>query len=142
VILQNLLDGGDYEWALFPGYLTADNVRIDDMLKVRIRDKFVVVDKAKWKIFDQFEIFLDSMTVKLTRKFYRKIQKFMLFTQEKKKLEKSRQMEDEKKIEALIKSKHRGRRDYNNSEEVKTLHNYAMSEDIYSDGNNSVTSDN
>jgi hypothetical protein len=72
------------------------------MVKIRIRDKFVFIKDAPWKVFDQFEIFFNSMSVNLTRKFYTKIQMFMLFSQEKKKIDELQSMKDERKIDMLM----------------------------------------
>lgn len=103
VIIQNHMEKkDDYKWVLFPGYSENNPRPLDHMLRVRIRDKFLIVHKAPWKIFDQFEIFLNSMTVKLTRDFYRKIQQFMLFKEEQKKLDEMKTMKDEKKINMLM----------------------------------------
>ena len=77
------------------------------MVKVRIKDKFVIVENAIWKVFDQFEIFLNSMSVTLTRKFYSKIQKFILFKQEKKKKNDLEAMTEENKIQMLMPSKNK-----------------------------------
>lgn len=105
VMIQNHLDHPDYLWALFPGYSQQNPRTLDHMLKFRIRDKFVIVKKAPWKVFDQFEIFLDSMTVKLTKKFYSKFQRFMLFKEEQKKIDALQSMQDEKKIDLLMPSR-------------------------------------
>jgi hypothetical protein len=111
----------DYKWVLFPGYSENNPRPLDHMLRVRIRDKFLIVHKAPWKIFDQFEIFLNSMTVKLTRGFYRKIQQFLLFKEEQKKLDEMKTMKDEKKINMLMPNNVSGL-DYTKEEieEIKT----------------------
>jgi hypothetical protein len=72
------------------------------MVKIRIKDRFVKIEEAPWKVFDQFEVFLNSMSVTLTKKFYLKIQQFMLFKQEQKKIDELQSMEEEKKIDMLM----------------------------------------
>lgn len=121
VIIQNHLDHPDYKWALFPGYSEIDPRPLDHMLKVRIRDKLVKVRDASWKVFDQFEIFLNPMTVKFTKKFYTKIQKYMLFKEEQKKIDAQQSMEDDKKIDMLMPYRDHTMMDYSPDEleEVK-----------------------
>ena len=102
IIIQNHFDHQNYKWVLFPGFSELNPKPIDFMVKIRIRDKFVFVKNAPWKVFDQFEIFLNSMTVKLTKKFYEKIHKFMLFKEEQKKRDELQSMQDEKKISILM----------------------------------------
>ena len=105
IIIQNYFDHSDYKWVLFPGFSELNPKPIDYMVKIRIRDKFIFVKDAPWKVFDQFEIFLNSMTVKLTKKFYEKINKFMLFKEEQKKRDELQSMQDEKKISILMPSR-------------------------------------
>ena len=90
------------------------------MVKIRIKDKFVIVENAIWKVFDQFEVFLNSMSVTLTRKFYSKIQKFILFKQEKKK-NNLEAMSEENKIQMLMPSKNR-LGDEEGNEELSHIH--------------------
>ncbi|CAI2377773.1 unnamed protein product [Moneuplotes crassus] len=121
LLIQNEMDEktDEYRWVLFPGLVESRRENIIHMLKIRIRDKLVVVKKAQWKVFDQFEIFLDTMTVKLTRNFYRKIQKFLLYKEEKKKRAENHSMQDDKKINMLMPS-----RDMNNLESIEEMKSY------------------
>ena len=84
IIIQNHFDHDTFKWTLFPGFSESNPRPLDHMVKIRIRDKFVFIKDAPWKVFDQFEIFLNSMSVKLTRRFYEKFSKFMLFKEEQK----------------------------------------------------------
>ena len=105
IIIENHFDSDTFKWALFPGFSELNPEPLDHMVKFRLRDKFVFVKDAPWKVFDQFEIFLNSMSVKLTRKFYEKLNKFMLFKEEQKKRDELQSMEDEKKISILMPSR-------------------------------------
>lgn len=87
IVMENFCDPEAYRLVLYPGYSLKNPQKLDHMVKIRIRDKFVIVDDTPWKVFDQFEIFLNSMSVTLTRKFYKKLQQFMLLKQELKKID-------------------------------------------------------
>jgi len=69
---------------MFPGY-SAHNIEApnlqhppanQEMIKIRSRDKYVVVKEAPWRIYDQFEVFIFPTSIQLTKNFYKKIKNF------------------------------------------------------------------
>ena len=46
------------------------------MFKLRTRDKFVVVNQAPWRVFDQYEIYIYPTNIQLTKIFYSNIKDF------------------------------------------------------------------
>lgn len=51
------------------------------MIRVRMREKYVIVQEAPWRVYDQFEVFLYATNITFTRAFYRKISQFFIFNQ-------------------------------------------------------------
>ena len=49
----------------------------ETMIRIRIRDKFVVVNEAPWRVFDQFEFFIYPTSITLTRRFIESLIKFV-----------------------------------------------------------------
>ena len=49
----------------------------ETMFKLRTRDKFVVIDQAPWRVFDQSEIFIYPTKIELSRDFYHNIKMFI-----------------------------------------------------------------
>lgn len=49
----------------------------ETMFKLRTRDKFVVIDQAPWRVFDQYEIFIYPTKIELSRDFYQNIKMFI-----------------------------------------------------------------
>lgn len=66
-----------------------------------MRDKYVFVQEAPWKVFDQVELFIHSTNVALTWIFYSKIAQFFIISSITKDSE-SINMEEEKLIKQLI----------------------------------------
>lgn len=52
----------------------------ESCFKLRTRDKFVVVNEAPWRVFDQYEIFIYPTSIRLTRDFYSAIKSFIFST--------------------------------------------------------------
>lgn len=42
----------------------------DAMIKIRTRDKYVVVKEAPWRVYDQFEVFIFPTSIQFTKNFY------------------------------------------------------------------------
>jgi len=40
------------------------------MIKIRTRDKYVVVKEAPWRVYDQFEVFIFPTSIQFTKNFY------------------------------------------------------------------------
>ena len=52
----------------------------DSMFRMRTRDKYHVVDHAPWQVFDQYEMFICPINIKLTREFYKNVKEFIFET--------------------------------------------------------------
>lgn len=50
----------------------------ETMLKLRTRDKYVVVNEAPWHVYDQFEFFIYPTAIRLTKNFYGHFKTFFL----------------------------------------------------------------
>ena len=48
------------------------------MVKIRTRDKYIIVDNAPWRVFDQFEVFIFPTTINFTHNFYKQFKSFFL----------------------------------------------------------------
>lgn len=68
------------------------------MIWVRMKEKYVFVQEAPWKVYDQLELFIHSTNVALTWKFYSKIAQFFIFSSLQKDTEQIN-LEEEKAIE-------------------------------------------
>lgn len=71
------------------------------MIKIRTRDKYVVVKEAPWRVYDQFEVFIFPTRIQFTKNFYKQIKNF--FFAEMPNLDGS--TEDIKKYELLVPKK-------------------------------------
>jgi hypothetical protein len=47
------------------------------MIRVRARDKFLVVIEAPWRIFDQFEVFIYPTSIQFTKNFFNNFKNFV-----------------------------------------------------------------
>jgi len=56
ITIENLLDGENYRWVLYPGdnYASIIGHRGPPrtMVQMRFKDKFIVVSEAPWKVYD------------------------------------------------------------------------------------------
>jgi hypothetical protein len=75
----------------------------DAMIKIRTRDKYVVVTEAPWRVFDQFEVFIFPTSIQFTKNFYKHIKDF--FFAEMPNLDLDRSEEEIKKYELLVPKK-------------------------------------
>ena len=78
ITIENLLDGENYRWVLYPGdniinqtqYSGSDRTPIRTMVQSRIKDKFIVVSEAPWRVYDQIELDIYPSIIQLTRNLY------------------------------------------------------------------------
>jgi hypothetical protein len=73
------------------------------MIKIRARDKHVVVKDTAWQVFDQFEVFIFPTSIQFTRNFYQQMRDF--FFAEMPNLDLDKSMEEIKKYELLVPNK-------------------------------------
>lgn len=107
IVIENLIDGPEFRLVFSPSSISLSQKQPDNMIKVRIRDKYVFVKEAPWRVYDQFEVFMHSTDVYLTRRFYQKVAQFLVFNQVDPNTDFD--LEDEWKIELLIPQYERGR---------------------------------
>jgi hypothetical protein len=81
IVIENLIDGPEFRLVFSPSSISLSQKQPDNMIKVRIRDKYVFVKEAPWRVYDQFEVFMHSTDVYLTRRFYQKVAQFLVFNQ-------------------------------------------------------------
>ena len=87
ITIENLLDGANYRWVLFPSATTQHPSLVGrmrgpprTMIQCRLKDKFIVVSEAPWRVYDQLEFDLFPSSIQLTRNLYMQF-KFFLFDQ-------------------------------------------------------------
>lgn len=73
------------------------------MIKIRTKDKYVVVKDAPWRIYDQFEVFIFPTSIQFTKNYYQQIRDF--FFSEMPNLDLDRSMDEIKKYELLVPKK-------------------------------------
>lgn len=56
ILIENFADSEAYRTVLQAG--APGEVSNDAMIKIRTRDKYVVVKEAPWRVYDQFEVFI------------------------------------------------------------------------------------
>jgi hypothetical protein len=78
ITLFNHCDSEEYRMVLYPSntwsntYQRAQSQQLESepapvtMIKIRSRDKFVIVREAPWKVFDQLEYYIHPTSVQLT----------------------------------------------------------------------------
>ena len=60
--MENLLDGENYRWVLYPqdnfasSHSNLNRKTSRTMIQMRFKDKFIVVSEAPWKVYDQIEM--------------------------------------------------------------------------------------
>ncbi len=75
ILIENYADTEAYRTVLCQGY-SANAINDphaptgDAMIKIRTRDKHVVVKEAPWQVYDQFEVFIFPTNIQFTRNFY------------------------------------------------------------------------
>lgn len=75
----------------------------DAMIKIRTRDKYIVVKEAPWRVYHQFEVFIFPTSIQFTKNFYQHIKSF--FFAEMPNLDLDRSLEEIKKYELLVPKK-------------------------------------
>ena len=75
----------------------------ETMIKIRTRDKFVVVGEAPWHVYDQFEFFIYPTTIKLTKNFYNHFKTF--FFENNPMQDDEKPVEQEKKYNMMVPTK-------------------------------------
>jgi hypothetical protein len=106
ILIENYADGEEYRIVLSPQGLSQNVINDphspsgDAMIKIRARDKHVVVKDTAWQVFDQFEVFIFPTSIQFTRNFYQQIRDF--FFAEMPNLDLDKSMEEIKKYELLV----------------------------------------
>ena len=81
--IENYLDSDQFRVVLCPlleGGMKSFEER-NSMLKLRLKDKYAKgMLGAPWKMYEQFELYLFPINIKLTKNFYRKIKSFFIPT--------------------------------------------------------------
>lgn len=76
ILIENYADGEEYRIVLSPQGISQNVINDphspsgDAMIKIRTRDKHVVVKDTAWQVFDQFEVFIFPTSIQFTRNFY------------------------------------------------------------------------
>lgn len=79
ILIENYADSEAYRMVLFPVYSLSDpttpNLQVlhaptDSMIKIRARDKYIVVKEAPWRVYDQFEVFIFPTSIQFTKNFF------------------------------------------------------------------------
>lgn len=107
ILIENYCDTEEYRMVLFPGFgLNTKDIQNnapppDTMIKIRARDKFVVVREAPWRVFDQFEVFIYPTSIQFTHNFYTNFKNF-IFGDNKLGGNVDNSVEEEKKLDLLV----------------------------------------
>ena len=108
ILIENYADTEAYRTVLCQGNHCQNSGDIsgpsgDAMIKIRTRDKYVVVKEAPWRVYDQFEVFIFPTSIQFTKNFYQQIRNF--FFAEMPNLDLDKSMEEIKKYELLVPNK-------------------------------------
>lgn len=88
ITLFNHCDSEEYRMVLYPSNTWQNNYQRFQsnqlepepapvtMIKIRSRDKFVIVREAPWRVFDQLEYYIHPTSVQLTQQFYQQLKIF------------------------------------------------------------------
>ena len=71
------------------------------MIKLKTRDKYVVVKDAPWHVYDQFEFFLYPTNIQLTKNFYEHFKTFFLPVM----ADEEKPVEQDKKYDLIVPTK-------------------------------------
>ena len=74
------------------------------MIKIRTRDKYMVVKEAPWQVFDQFEVFIFPTSLRITKNFVDEFKNFF-FADMPNMDENDKSLQDNKKYELLVPTK-------------------------------------
>ncbi|CDW78547.1 UNKNOWN [Stylonychia lemnae] len=83
ILIENFADSEQYRMVLFPGHsfhgtdnVIQQQVNPETMIKIRARDKYVVVKEAPWRVYDQFEVFIFPSSLQFTKNFFKSFKSF------------------------------------------------------------------